>query len=161
MKTILTFGVMAVVLFSVAAGLSLYLNVPKTDEAKDSSAKKKNNKDKDPDGESEKPIVRPTTNATAEEMAKQSAQFQLQQAGLKEREAKLLARQKQVEVVLQDIKSEREELERLRQQFSAELKLAADTTVDLEKKYAAFDDQRKSIAKGKAELATGRRERRC
>ena len=154
MKTILTFGVMAVVLFSVAAGLSLYLNAPKIDESKD--ATKKKSKEKDADGEADRPIVRAPVTSGADDAAKNAVLYQAQVAGLTEREVKLDARRKQVELVLQDIRSEREELSRVRQQLAAELKLVADKSAELDKKFTSLDEQRKLLAKGSADLSKGR-----
>ncbi|WP_020468451.1 MotE family protein [Zavarzinella formosa] len=157
MKNVILLGVVAVVLFSVSAGLSLYLNTPKpTEEAKTTETPKKAKAPAEP--ESDRPIVRSATNMGADDTSKLAAQLREQLGTVRDREAKLETRQKQVELILQDIRAERDVLDRLRIQVGAELKLVGEKSGDLDKKFAELETERKKLAQGTADLSRTRTE---
>lgn len=158
MKNIIVLGVVAVVLFSVSAGLSLFLNTQKTDDTKTTEKEKEKEKKAKPTPDTEPPVVRPGVNSAAEDTSRLAAQLREQMGNVKERETKLETRNNQITLMLQDIRSEREVLDRLRQQISAELKLVSDKSADLDKKFAELESERKNLAKGNADLSRTRTE---
>jgi len=155
-KNIVILGVVAVILFSLSAGLSLWLNTPKaTEEAKEDTKKKAKPKvDETPDDG--KSIVRPNPVTNPDEATKLAAQLKEQQESLKLREARLEAKQKQLEVVLIDIRAERDQMEKLRRDLGNELKLLNAKAADLEKKASDIKDQQAALAKGNIELTKGK-----
>jgi chromosome segregation ATPase len=156
MKNMLTLGVLAVVCFTAAGALSIYLQKsPVAEETKEPAAgKKKKDKEKDDDI----PAVRTTPTVASEETAKLTAELRDQASRLRDRENRLKVKEQQVELILSDIRSEREALDRIRGQISVEMKLAADKSTDLDKKFTDLDEQRKLLAKGSTELAKTRTE---
>lgn len=155
MKNMILLGVVAIVLFSISAGISLFLNTSKTpvEETKTADTGKKS---KVGDLEGEKPLVRPSVNSGAEDTSKLANQLRDQLSSVKDREAKLDSRQKQVEIILQDIRAEREALDRLRQQVGNELKLVAEKSSELDKKYTDIENEKKNLVKGNADLSKTR-----
>ena len=79
-------------------------------------------------------------------------------ARIKERESKVEIRQKQIDLILMDIRSDREILDRLRNQIATELKLVSEKSGELDKKFAELDTERKQVAKSTSELGKGRLE---
>lgn len=160
MKNIIILGAVAVILFSLSAGLSIWLNSPKATEEPKKEAKEKDkpkrNIDETPDDG--RPIVRPNPATNPDEATKLAAQLKEQQDALKVREARLEAKQKQLEIVLLDIRAERDQMEKLRRELSNELKLLTAKATELQKKASEIAEQQAALAKGNIELTKGRAE---
>jgi flagellar motility protein MotE (MotC chaperone) len=151
MKTIVGLGVLAIVLFTAAAGLSTWLTMQKAANNETDQANKKKAREKDP-AEPDAPIVRPTPIAGAEAAEKAVRDANLTYAKARELELRVAAREKQFEAVLADFRAERDAVERTRRQLADELKLIAAKNSEVEKKLADLDDQRKQLARGTAEF---------
>jgi flagellar motility protein MotE (MotC chaperone) len=122
MKNFLILGLLALLLFSVSAALSLWLNQSRTApdpaaEKDKAAAKTRAPEGKDPPEPRPLPKVEPTPDASAL---------------LTDREARLARRSAQVELVMRDIQSQREAVEATLRQVNAELKAAAARTGDLD-----------------------------
>jgi flagellar motility protein MotE (MotC chaperone) len=152
MKTIVGLGVLAIVLFTAAAGLSTWLTMQKPAEKEEPTAKKK--REKDP-AEPDAPLVRPLPTAGAEAAEKVAREIQSEKAKLSDWESRLRTRERQFEAVLEDFRAERAAVEKVRKQLADELKLIAARSAEVEKQLAALDTQRKDIARGTADLTRG------
>lgn len=155
MKSILTLGVIAVVLFTAAAGLSTYLTMQKqtpTEEPKDTAAKRKP-KDREPDDTA---AIRTSPQVGSENAERLGKELNDRLSRVKDRETRLDSRERQFETVLVDFRAEREAVERTRKLLADELKLLAAKSADLEKQALALEDLRKQISKGNTELVKSR-----
>lgn len=149
MKTILTLGVLAIVLFTAAAGLSTWLQMQKATDEKEPAAKKKT---REKDAEPDAPLIRPLPTLGAAEAEKSAREVQGAQTRLRDWENRLASRERQFEAVLLDFRAERDAVERTRKQLADELKLIAAKSADLDRKATDLDDQRKQLARGTADL---------
>src|SRR5262245_14228651 len=113
MKNIIILGLVATILFGVSAGLSMYLKNPAffTGESAQAKVEKKTPKPKIEEHEEHRPAIRPQPLPGSEDMAKMSNQYTEQMAALREREARLDRRQTQIDVVMQDVRGERQALD--------------------------------------------------
>lgn len=148
MKNFLILGAVALALFGVSAGLSIWLNQSKqTDEGE--KGKKAGAKEK----EEVPPIVRPNfpTNG-GDDPAKLAAQLREQLAAVKERESRVDRRQAQIDLLLQDIRSEREVIDGLRKQVASELRLAVEKMNEVEVKAKQLDRDRADAVKKNDDL---------
>src|SRR5262245_13855344 len=99
MKNVIILGLLALVLFSVSATLSLYLNQPKAGEetpAKEKASSKKaaarekgKAGEESPEPEPLTPVVRPKPHAGTDEVGQLSAQLREQLATIKDRGERL------------------------------------------------------------------------
>src|SRR4051812_21379845 len=112
MKNVLILGLFAMLLFSVSAALSMWMNPPKAEEppaaaTAKAAPKKTTKKDADKaaagDGEKEpdpaRPVFRPKSSVATEEAGRLTAQLREQQAAVKDRETRLDKRQSQIDLV--------------------------------------------------------------
>ena len=155
MKNIIILGLVATLLFGVSAGLSMYLKNPAffTGETEHAKAEKKaaaKTKAKTEEHEEQRPAIRPQPLPGSEEMAKVSNQYAEQMAALREREARLDRRQSQIDVVMQDVRAERQTLDGIRTQVGNELKLLAQKVTELEQ---LRQTGAKTVADAKAKVA--------
>jgi flagellar motility protein MotE (MotC chaperone) len=90
--------------------------------------------------------VRPPFNQGADEVVQLANTYRDRLASLRERETQLGARQKQMELVYQDIRGERAAIDELRKQVTEELNGAKEMQAELEKKKLDADDQRQKTA---------------
>lgn len=142
MKNFLILGLLALLLFSVSAALSLWLNQSKQTEA---SAEKDKDKDKDkalakgPKGGDPKEAVepRPAASKTPDGPAGGAESAAL---NLREQQDKLVRRAAQVELVVRDLQSQREATEASLRQVLNELKNVSTETGKLD---ALADDLKK------------------
>jgi flagellar motility protein MotE (MotC chaperone) len=148
MKNLAILGLASLLLFAVAAGLSMWLNKPPQQTAADDGK----DKDKDKDGkkaEKEKTAkgddkVKPDP-AKPDDPSKLAGDVKLQQQDVKRREARIERRQAQEAMVLQDIYAQREELDRIQKQLSDEMKLLSARADELDaREKVTRDDKKKS-----------------
>jgi flagellar motility protein MotE (MotC chaperone) len=155
-KNILILGLTASLLFSISAGISLYLNPSKkatTEEtaepepkAKKSTSKKEvvSEPEKKPEVEPIRPSVKANPVSGADEAMKTSVQLKDQLTALKDREDRLDRRQGQMQLILDDIRTERETLESLRKQVNNELKVVLERAKNIDDRIAEIDSARKA-----------------
>lgn len=129
MKNFIILGLLALLLFSVSAALSLWLNQSgtstddKSGEKDKDKGKKPGDKEKDKDKEAPEPRTSPKTDlGTGPDSA----------AILRDQQDKIKLRSAQMELVLRDLQDARASTETLLRQVTAELKTATAKTGDLE-----------------------------
>lgn len=138
MKSILQLAFLALVMFSVSAGLSIWLYQQKQPVEKAESEKDTKKKDKEPEHPAErtdakhdqKPVVKPPVEAP-KHVSETPA-----------REARLEKRIEQVDLILLDLRSQRDVYEGLMKQLNAELKLAGNRVVDTDAKVADLEKRK-------------------
>lgn len=147
MKQFVILGVVASALFAISASLSLWLQQTKVTPTTEESGEKgkKGSEKKKESGEEAPPLVRPLPQTGSEDVAKLAASLKEQLAQLKEREAKLDRRQAENEILLQDVRAERDSVDLLRKEVAKELKRVLDAMTDLDNKTARFDTERKAV----------------
>jgi len=142
MKNFLILGLVALLLFAVSAALSLWLNQAKEGESEKKETKKSAKETSREKDDELRPTIRPDPSKTAETNPKMAAELREQLAIVKEREARLDRRQAHIELLLQDIRSEREVIDNLRKQVNVEMKLLTDKSTELDNKFAQLDRER-------------------
>jgi flagellar motility protein MotE (MotC chaperone) len=153
MSRIITFSLFGVILFSLAAGVSWYLQFRQHQDADAvSSADDKGAKNlaaKAKDGAPDRPLVRPPLSPDADRMANMAATLQAQQDSLKTREQQLATREKQLDLIHDEIKGEHKKLDLVRKRIEAELLALQDKLESIERKSADGENDRQ---KAKADL---------
>ena len=146
MKNLLILGLVALLLFAVSAALSLWLNQSKEGEGADKKEAKKSAKESKADDDL-RPSIRPNPTVGTEETAKLAATLREQLAANKEREARLDRRQAQIDLLLMDIRSEREALDALRKQVTVEMKMVGEKMNELDGRFVQLDKERAATNK--------------
>lgn len=167
MKKVILLGGLTLVLFALSAAASWYLKGLKppstTDSAKDgkASAEKVAEKVKDVPLDKEmanlsvQPInplrsaVRPDFVGPADEAVAVAERLRQQNTIIREKEAKLADRQKSMELVYGDVKSERSTVDEMRKQVGEELKAVEEKMLAVERKRTEAE---KEFQKSKADL---------
>jgi flagellar motility protein MotE (MotC chaperone) len=93
-----------------------------------------------------RPAVRPPFNADADTAAQMANELRNQKEVFKTLEKELVARQKNLEIIFHDMKTERTLVEDLRKQCKDELQAAADQLEILERKAGTLDGKRKQMS---------------
>ena len=132
MKNVVLLVVSALSLFAISAGISMYLNTPAAGKTS-----------RVPDPEPVKPVSAPAAKADTDAV-NMAAELKERLDAVKDREAKLAARQKQMDIVLEDIRAERTALDMLRQQVAAELKRATDRVGNRDQKTVEVSPESKA-----------------
>ena len=154
MSRMILFLAVAVVLFSVAAGGSWYLQqlqappeeTPKTaDEHGGTKAKNAAAASKAANAEAppSRGISRPAASPEAERLAKMAESMQQQQEAVKKREQHLVEREKQLGLIHEQIKGEHRKLDAARKEIDAQLALVQEKLDMLEKRSGAVDKAHK------------------
>lgn len=154
--------VVAIVLFSGAAGLSWYLQQqvhPHADPVHATDTHEKSAKPAAPpagagDAKLSKAAIRPAYVPESENVAKMAASLQQQSESLKGREQELTTRQKNLDLIYQDIRSEHRALEEIRKQVAEELKLLQDKLAGLEVKAGENRQEFKKLTKKAEEISS-------
>lgn len=151
MKGLVQIGVVAVVLFSVSAALSVWLYQSRQPAAEPTDADKAGEKagdkapKKQPDAapkdepKAKSPDAAPAVGPTPEAVA-----------ALRDREARLDRRAQQLEIVVADLKGEREAMDALLRQATAEVRAAAGRAAEVAVKAAPTDADRARLAEAEA-----------
>src|SRR5947209_88773 len=130
MKTLITISLTALVLFSVSAAASWLWLSSKTPPAEKATAGEKAELGKLPSGAlsapgtsgpPQKTAVKPPFTPGTDEAVQLANNLRERLAGVREKEAELTARQKQLEIIRQDIRGERAAIDELRKQVNEEL----------------------------------------
>ena len=167
MRTIIILGVMAVVLFGVAWGASSYLATyldEKNGPHKDANAGDTGKEKELPPlarGAETQPRTRTGSGPDNEQLVQELSKLRERQEGVSRQEQQLTARRRALEIIKQDIRGEREEIDRLRQEVSEQLKGAGEEmsaverrAQDLEKKKLETEELVKGAKRGIYEADT-------
>ena len=157
MKKMLVFGLTAVVLFGLSATASWFLRQQKKPQGEheaahgepapaDAEAPHKSSMDGLAEFSAagtgrERPAARPPFTVGAEEAVQLANSLRDRLGSVREREARLAARQKQFELIYKDIQAERGAIDELRKQVSAEGKAVESQLTALEQKHAELEQQ--------------------
>jgi flagellar motility protein MotE (MotC chaperone) len=150
MSRMLMFCSIGVILFSLAAGTSWYLqyrqhqdDVPKVEDEKSAKAKDAKTKDAAVD----RPLVRAPLSPDADRLTVMASTLQTQQQALKTREQQLTTREKQLDLIHDEIKKEHKKLESVRKQVDTEMQLVQEKIDLLERKSAEGEkDNQRHVA---------------
>jgi flagellar motility protein MotE (MotC chaperone) len=150
MKQFVILGVVASALFAISSSLSLWLQQTKTPTTEE-TAEKGTKKGKEPKKEEETPtpLVRPLPQAGTEDVAKLAASLKEQLSQLKEREARLDRRQAENEILLSDVRAERDAVDQLRKQVASELKRVLEAMTELDTRTSQVETQKKQFEQEK------------
>jgi flagellar motility protein MotE (MotC chaperone) len=150
MSRMLKFFSIAVVLFSLAAGASWYLQwqQPKEEEEKATkpAAGNAHGKAAGNDPVVQRPLLRPTVSPEADRFTQMAATLQSQQESLKNREQQVVIREKQLNLIHEEIKREQKKLDAVRKEVEAELQLVQDKLDALERKTGEGEKDRQKAA---------------
>jgi vacuolar-type H+-ATPase subunit I/STV1 len=150
-----------IILFGVAAGASWYLQSQQTKDHDTPSAaeeKKKANPSagavKPSVGESAapKPLIRATPSPDTERLSAMAASLQNQQELLKAREQQVAVREKQMDIIHEEIKKEQKRLDGIKKKIDEEMLALMEKIEYLEKRTATHGDERKSLDTQKRDI---------
>lgn len=96
--------------------------------------------------------VRPTYNASTEEIARMTGELRARLSSVRDREEQLAARKKMIELIQEDIRGERAALDELRTQIKNELEALNEAVEGIEKQRGSLDDERQKISKNTQEM---------
>jgi flagellar motility protein MotE (MotC chaperone) len=151
MRNLVVIGVIAALFFGLSAGVSLYLQgLKSTSPEKPGEAAALPafpTAATAPAPTASKTPIRPPFVPEAEAMAQAAARQRDKEEALKKREQQLAVKQKYLEMIFQDIKSEQTGVDELRKQLSAELEAAAKKVADVEKKSKELQQERQETKK--------------
>jgi DNA repair exonuclease SbcCD ATPase subunit len=149
MRTVIIIAVLAVVLFSAAAGVSVFLtnyfaekNAAHHDDA---AAAQETGKELPPltKGSESGPKPRPGSSAPdTEQLVQELAKLRERQELVARREQQLARRQRDLELIKEDIRSEREEIDRARKELSDQFKGAEEDLAGLERRALDLEKKR-------------------
>ncbi len=153
MSRMIMFSSIGVILFSLAAGMSWYLQFRQHQDAEatsttdEKSAKTGAGKSKDAKDAPDRPFVRAPLSPDADRLTNMAATLQTQQEALKTREQLVITREKQFEVIHEEIKKEHKKLDIVRKQVETEMQLVQEKLDLLERKSAeGAKDRQKATA---------------
>jgi len=161
MKKLLAFLVVGGLLFGVSAGGSWYWKQMKTSQGDDAAAPESSATALDSTGRGpatgvgrraadastpQKTAVRPPYSAGAEEAVQLANNLRERLAAVREREVRLVEREKQLDPIYQDIRGERATIDELRKQVNEELKAVQEERAALDRKRAESEQQRQEIS---------------
>jgi flagellar motility protein MotE (MotC chaperone) len=162
MKKLVLMGGVIVVLFGISAAASWFLRHGQAalgdhGEVDESSLDKKN---KGPANSGVtaspppelRPAVRAQVNPEVDSAAQLASNLRTQMDALRVREQQFTARQKSLELISQDIRTERNSMDELRKQLNEELKGLTERVESLERKAGEVDQKRKQLSDQNKEL---------
>ena len=158
MTRMILFLSIAIVLFSLAASASWYLqskqtkdiDTPKVTEEK--STKPPANVTAKSDASPLRPLIRPPSSHEADRITQMAATLQQQQESLKTREQQLIVREKQIGLIHEEVKKEQKKLDAVRKEIQAELQIVQEKLELLEKRALDGDKERKLAEAHKEEI---------
>jgi flagellar motility protein MotE (MotC chaperone) len=166
MKKLLAIGLVTFLLFGASAGVSWYLkehnplNVsaqPAQDAASQSSDHRfvlpiQGDDSNQPGGSGQRSVARPSYSAGAEEAVQLATSLRERLASVREKENQLALRQKNLELVYEDISGERSAIDDLRKQVGEELVALEEKMVGVEKRYSETVQQRDETSSRLAQM---------
>jgi flagellar motility protein MotE (MotC chaperone) len=149
-----------IILFGVAAGASWYLQMQQTKDAEHPMvAEEKKGKtggatSKQSVGETAMPksLIRSTPSPDTERLTQMAASLQAQQETLKAREQQIAMREKQMDIIHEDIKKEQKRLDGIRKKIDEEMAALTEKIEHLEKRASAGLEERKSLDATKRDI---------
>src|SRR5262249_27846866 len=103
-------------------------------------------------GEDLRPVIRPSGPPSAEETVRIANSLRDRMKAVREREEQVTSRQKQLELIYQDIRGERNVLDELRKQVADEMKVLNDKMASVDRKSGDLEQQRQSVTKSMADV---------
>lgn len=159
MKNLLILGLASVVLFVGAAGLmTIYLAQTKTPTAENKDDRKDDKKGKDDKAikEPEKPKAKtPDKEPSKDDDPATKLALKLEREAIRNRELRLEKRQSQLELILQDIRAERDAADKLNKDAAAELKKQEELRARLEEQRKLDEEAKKVFGKGGSGFGVG------
>lgn len=157
MKNMIILGLVALLLFSVSAGLSAWLMPTKTTASNDETSpiKKITKKSESSDDKDHASKPSATDSHAKNEKSDHDSlgiDAKSKDGSLEIRDELLKTRQARFEVIQQDIRQERDALESLMKKVVAEMKLAQAVLAEVETKTAELEASKSAIVKAKAEI---------
>jgi flagellar motility protein MotE (MotC chaperone) len=157
MSAMIKFLSVAIVLFSVAAGVSWYMQNQQQDPAGADHAEKEAKapgehvrvKPAVADATPPRPLLRPSGSPEAERLTRMLDSLQVQQESLKNREKSLADREKQMDLVHDEIKKDQKKLDAVRKEIETELQLVQEKLETLERRAS---ESRENIQRANATL---------
>jgi flagellar motility protein MotE (MotC chaperone) len=163
MKRYLLYGLAGTMLFAASATVSLWTQQqlrPKADAegtttakaGKEPAAKGSSEPPKAEGAEELRPVVRPSGPPSAEDTTRLANALRERLKTVREREEQVGSRQKQLELIYQDIRGERNVLDELRKQVGDEMKALNDKLLSVDRKFGDLEQQRQSATKTLADV---------
>jgi flagellar motility protein MotE (MotC chaperone) len=152
MSRLLKFFCIAVILFSLAAGVSWYLQGqgPATEHEEKpakAAAEHSHGKAVASDAPAPRPLPRTPVSPEAEKITAFAAHLEKQQESLKSREQQLTVREKQLDLIHEEIKKDQKKLDAVRKEVDSEMRLVQEKLETLEKQAGEGEkDRQKSAA---------------
>lgn len=152
MKNIIILVITAVLLFAVSAAISLYLQgVGKGDAGKQKEKEKSDEKAKEKTRpgleDTVPPITAPPPAGSSEQMTKLMSRLQEREQGLKKRDEEVRRQEQRLEILMEDIRSERASFDTLRKQFNEEMKRLNEAQDTISKKSRGLEEQKEEAAR--------------
>lgn len=168
MKKSLGFGILTILLFAVSASVSWFLQGPKipsgdlTPTRKTSPPKiteRPSRPQTTPEAQAQPPgeppprsVARPPYTPGTDDAVQLAASLRERLAAVREKEDKLAAQQKNLELVYQDIRGERGAIDELRKQVTEELKAVQGKMSDVERERAKAEEKRQETDQKVSEM---------
>ena len=164
MKKIVSIFVVGLIMFAGSAAVSWHLRKPETghkEEPGEQVDEKPNKKvtltapipkHGSPEAHGTKPPLRPSVNPAPENVVQMASNLRQQQEIYKTKEEQLQVRKKNLELIFQDMSTERKSLDGLRAQIAEELKGLAEKLESLEKKALDVDKQKKKLTEQASDI---------
>jgi DNA repair exonuclease SbcCD ATPase subunit len=141
MSGMIKFLSVAVIMFSVAAGVSWYMQNQQTPPGNDGEEKAAKGpaehvhvKPASVETALPRPLLRPSASPEAERLTGMAVSLQRQQEALKNREKALAEREKQIDLAHEEIKKDQKKIDAIRKEVEAELQLVQEKLEVLEKR---------------------------
>lgn len=155
MKNIVIILLSAILLFSISAGLSLWLNTPATPQKEQGkSARSEGNKrrvEPDEPAPAPDPVVAPSAGPN-EKTIQLHAVVEARARELDRREADLKKREQHMLLIMAEIRGEQKTLDGLRQQINDEKKALQSLRTSVEQAMADLDEKKKATQKAHTDL---------
>jgi DNA repair exonuclease SbcCD ATPase subunit len=148
MRTIIILSVMAVVLFAGAWAASSYLAKQFEEKAKEGHPEAAANPETGKEKESpavartNESATRPRPGSDAEQLVQELAKLRERQEAVARQEQQLTSRRRALEIIKEDIRSEREEIDRIRKELGEQVKGAEDDISAAERRAQDLDKRR-------------------
>ncbi|QEL13324.1 MotE family protein [Limnoglobus roseus] len=159
MKNLIILALTSMLLFSVSAGLSMWLKQSKEEAAKPEAKKDEPKKDADKEKKAEKDDHgKPADKGDHAKPAEKGHGPETSHADTgdlarsREREEKLQKRLEQIEIVLQDAREQREVQDKLSKQVATETKATLERNIELDNRASTLQKQRDELEKSVAEV---------
>lgn len=163
MMKLLLFGVTALVLFGASFGVSYFLQqgkpppgdraaAPETAPGKETESSSTGKGKLPPSSDPQRTAVRPPHTPGTDEAVQLAGSLRERLSAVREKEKKLADREKQLDLIMKDIRGERTVIDDLRKQVGAELKAVTEKMSAVERKQGEVQQQRQDMSKNVDEM---------